>query len=211
VSATIEVRPVTPDQWADLERLAGERGFYSNCWCTWWRLPSKEFSARPPHEKRAILRDAVDSGPPPGLLAYLDGEPVGWVAVAPRHELVRIERSPKLRPVDERPAWSISCFSIDRRHRRQGVATALLDAAVALARAHGAELVEAYPIDTSSRDRSNAELFTGTLAMFERAGFVEVTRRGGRPIVRREVRQRAGSRTTARAAVAAVRGDRDSR
>jgi GNAT superfamily N-acetyltransferase len=185
---SIEVHAVTPDRWADVERLAGERGFYSNCWCTWWRMPSKEFSERSPAAKRGILRKRVRAaGPPPGLLAYVEGEPVGWAAVAPREEYPRIERSTKLKPIDDRPAWAISCFYIHRSHRRQGVAGALLDAAVGLAREHGGELVEGYPIDTSLRDKSSAELFTGTLAMFERAGFVEIARRGGRPVVRREV------------------------
>jgi ribosomal protein S18 acetylase RimI-like enzyme len=80
--------------------------------------------------------------------------------------------------------WSITCFYIDRQHRRQGVAGALLQAAVSYARAHGAEAVEAYPIDTSGSAKTSADLYTGTSAMFERAGFTEVARRGGRPIVR---------------------------
>jgi ribosomal protein S18 acetylase RimI-like enzyme len=82
---------------------------------------------------------------------------------------------------------SITCFTIDRRHRRRGVAAVLLDAAVDFAQERGAEVVEAYPIDTAGAKRSSAELYTGTLAMFERAGFEEVARRGGRPIVRRAV------------------------
>jgi GNAT superfamily N-acetyltransferase len=118
-------------------------------------------------------------------LAYVDGEPAGWVAVAPREEYPRLDRSPKLRRVDDQPVWSITCFTIGRRQRRQGVAAALLDAAVDFARQRGAEVVEAYPIDTAGEKRSSADLYTGTLAMFERAGFEEVARRSGRPIVRR--------------------------
>jgi GNAT superfamily N-acetyltransferase len=183
----LDVHPVTPERWDDLVYLAGERGFTSGCWCMWWRVTSKEFDERHGAGLRRDLHRLVDVGPEPGLLAYVDGVPAGWVAVAPRDEYPRLDRSPKLRRLDDRPVWSITCFTIDRRHRRRGVAAALLDAAVDFARERGAEVVEAYPIDTAGGKRSSAELYTGTLAMFERAGFDEVARRGGRPIVRRAV------------------------
>jgi GNAT superfamily N-acetyltransferase len=181
----LEVHAVTPDRWDDLAELAGERGFTSGCWCMWWRVSSKEFDERHGAGLRGDLQELVARGPEPGLLAYVDGAPAGWVAVAPREEYPRLDRSPKLRRLDDRPVWSITCFTIDRRHRRRGVAAALLDAAVDFARRRGAEVVEAYPIDTAGGKRSTADLYTGTLAMFERAGFEEVARRGGRPIVRR--------------------------
>jgi GNAT superfamily N-acetyltransferase len=153
----------------------------------WWRVTSKEFDERHGAGLRQDLHDLVAAGQEPGLLAYVDGEPGGWVAVAPREEYPRLDRSPKLRRLDDQPVWSITCFTIDRRHRRRGVAAALLDAAVDFARQRGAEVVEAYPIDTAGGKRSSADLFTGTLAMFERAGFEEVARRSGRPIVRRSL------------------------
>jgi GNAT superfamily N-acetyltransferase len=181
----LEVHAVTPDRWDDLAELAGERGFTSGCWCMWWRVSSKEFDERHGAGLRGDLQELVARGPEPGLLAYVDGAPAGWVAVAPREEYPRLDRSPKLRRLDDRPVWSITCFTIHRRHRRRGVAAALLDAAVDFARRRGAEVVEAYPIDTAGGKRSSADLYTGTLAMFERAGFEEVARRGGRPIVRR--------------------------
>lgn len=183
----LDVRPVTPEHWDDLAELAGERGFTSGCWCMWWRVTSKEFDERHGAGLRRDLHRLVDAGPEPGLLAYVDGVPAGWVAVAPRDEYPRLDRSPKLRRLDDRPVWSITCFTIDRRHRRRGMAAVLLDAAVDFARERGAEVVEGYPIDTAGGKRSSAELYTGTLAMFERAGFEEVARRGGRPIVRRAV------------------------
>jgi GNAT superfamily N-acetyltransferase len=180
----IRVEPATPERWADLERLAGARGFTSGCWCMWWRVSSQEFDERHGDGLRSELQALVREGDEPGLVAYVDDEPVGWVALAPRSAYPRLNRSPKLKPVDDQPVWSITCFYIDRQHRRQGVAGALLQAAVSYARAHGAEAVEAYPIDTSGSAKTSADLYTGTSAMFERAGFTEVARRGGRPIVR---------------------------
>jgi GNAT superfamily N-acetyltransferase len=184
-ATSIRVEAAAPDRWGDVERLAGDRGFTSGCWCMWWRVTSGEFNDRHGPGLREDLKTLVRRGDEPGLVAYAGDEPVGWVALAPRSAYPRLNRSPKLKQVDDEPVWSISCFYIDRRHRRRGVARELVQAAVGYARAHGARVVEAYPIDTSTRtSAASAELYTGTLPMFEQAGFREVARRGGRPIVR---------------------------
>jgi GNAT superfamily N-acetyltransferase len=187
----IAVRPVTPSRWEDLERLFGPNGAYSNCWCMWWRMPSKEFDRAGGPAKRRSLRELTERRRVPGLLAYRDGEAVGWVSVAPREEFGRIERSRTLGRVDDRPVWSIVCFYIPRRHRGRGVGRALLRGALEHVREWGGRLVEAYPIDTGRDRRPAAEVYTGTLRMFEAAGFREVARRGRRPIVRRTVRPRS--------------------
>ncbi|MCJ7436564.1 MAG: GNAT family N-acetyltransferase [Acidimicrobiia bacterium] len=179
------VEPVTPDRWRDVERLFGERGASSGCWCMWWRKSAKEWDRDAGAVNKRELRALVTTDPAPGLLAYRDDEPVGWVAVAPRADYPRLQRSRNLGPVDDKPVWVISCFYIDRHHRGTGVATALLNGAIQFARAHGAQAVEGVPIDTSARTKANADLFTGTLAMFLAARFEELDRRGRRPIVRR--------------------------
>src|SRR5215510_5179174 len=182
----VRVVPAGPERWGDVQRLAGERGFSSGCWCMWWRCSSQEYEQRHGDGLRGDMEELVCGGTEPGLLAYAGDDPVGWVALAPRAEYPRLNRSRKLGPVDDVPVWSITCFYIDRRHRRRGVASALLAAAIAHARSRGAEVVEAYPIDTAAGGGkpASADLYTGTLALFERAGFREVARREGRPIVR---------------------------
>lgn len=188
MTGDLDIVPVTPDRWADLEWLFGERGGSSGCWCMWWRKSATEWDADAGAGNRRDLEALVARDPAPGLLAYRDGAPVGWVAVAPRAEYPRLARSPKLGPVDDTPAWVVSCFYIDRRHRGTAVGHALLDAAVAFACEHGARAVEGIPIDTAGSATTNASLFTGTLTMFRAAGFEEVARRGGRPVVRRSCR-----------------------
>lgn len=187
----IEVRPVTPSRWDDLVELFGASG---GCWCMWFRVTQAEFTpgARDRgRDNRRALRSLVEEGKVPGLLAYQDGRPVGWVSVAPREEFGRVERSPSTKPVDDRPAWAIVCFYIDRRHRGEGVASALLDAAVDHARRHGARIVEGYPIDPREGRVPNAEGYYGVVSMFERAGFREAARRSRRrPVMRRRVRPR---------------------
>lgn len=186
----LDVRPLTPDRWDDLIALFGPSGAYGNCWCTWWRQTGSEFSAGCANRgagNRALLERLTDADQRPGLLGYRDGRPVGWVSVAPLDEFGRILRSPTLKP--ERGSmtagtWVIVCFYIPKPERGSGVATELLAAAVAYARGEGATSVEAYPIDTHGRRADSAGLFTGTLSMFEAAGFNEVRRRSAhQPVV----------------------------
>ena len=179
------VQPLTADRWPDLERLFGPQGAYGGCWCMWWRLSGRDFEGASSNDRRALLQARSHQEPPPGLLAYdADGNPIGWIAVAPREEFGRLQRSPKLKPVDAEPVWSINCFYVDRQSRRDGVATALLAAAIEHAARYGADLVEGYPIDPA-QPTNDDDLFTGSLGLFLAAGFSEVARRGGRPIVRR--------------------------
>jgi len=182
----LEIRPVTADRWDDLERLFGPNGAYSNCWCTWWILPNREWEGTEPAARRALLRRLVAEGAEPGLLAYLEGEPAGWCAVGPRDRYARLmsPRSRTFHPLDDGPSWVISCFFIARPARRKGLSAALLRAAVDHAFSHGAERIEAYPIDPAAQNPNTANLFVGHLPTFLEAGFVEVARHGARPVVR---------------------------
>jgi len=188
----LEIRPVTADRWDDLAALFGPSGAFAHCWCTWWRQTSAEFSqgvedkGRP---NRALMHSLVEAGTEPGLLAYRDGRPVGWTSVAPRPQYGRILRSRRIGPEPEEAAderiWSVVCFWIPRKERGKGVANALLEGAVDRARARGAVALEAYPVDTTSGRQPSANLFTGTLSMFQRAGFREVERPPGAQMVMR--------------------------
>jgi GNAT superfamily N-acetyltransferase len=185
--ADVKFRPVTPTRWKDLTTLFGPRGAYSGCWCMWFRQTNSEFERKGNAGNRRAMNALVRGNRQPGLLAYVDGEPAGWVSVAPRDEFGRIERSNALKAVDDEPVWSVVCFFIDRRFRGTGLGKRLLEAATDHAASKGARIVEAYPRDPR-RKISNAEAYTGLLPMFEEAGFREVARRSrGRPIVRKEV------------------------
>ncbi|MGH8935165.1 MAG: GNAT family N-acetyltransferase [Acidimicrobiia bacterium] len=180
-----EIHPVTAERWDDLVGLFGESGAYSGCWCMWFRETSREFSERGNAGNRRALQDLVHQGRVPGLLAYREGRPVGWCSVATRGEFGRLNRSPTLKPVDDRPVWSVVCLFVDRAHRRLGVAEELLRAAVDYAARRGARLVEGYPVDPSGRKFRSAHLYTGTVDLFRAAGFTEVARRSeARPIMR---------------------------
>jgi GNAT superfamily N-acetyltransferase len=188
VEDRVDIRPVDPPRWDDLEELFGPNGAYANCWCTWFLLSGKEWKATDGDGRRHRLRSEVEDGHQPGLLAYLDGSPVGWCAVGPRDRYARMmsPRAKVYRRLDDRPTLVINCFYIRTGHRRAGIAGALLEAAVDFAFEQGAEILEGYPIDRAVRPGAGADtLFVGTLAMFEAAGFEEVARFDDRPLVRR--------------------------
>jgi len=184
----LTIHPLTPDRWGDLEALFGPRGACGGCWCMTWRLPRKQFDQQKGEGNRAAFREIVRSGQVPGLLAYLDDGPVGWVAVAPRDRFPVLQRSRVLAPVDDLPVWSVTCFFIQRRHRGQGVAAALLAAALDFARQHGATMVEGYPTPVRSGKMPDAFAWTGTESLFAAAGFQVAARRGtGKAVWRRAV------------------------
>ena len=190
--STLEIRPVTADRWDDLAAFFGPSGAFAHCWCTWWRQTSVEFSQGVEEKgahNRALMHSLVEAGTEPGLLAYRDGQPVGWTSVAPRPQYGRILRSRRIGPEPEEAAderiWSVVCFWIPRKERGKGVANALLKAAVDHARSRGAVTLEVYPVDTTSGRQPSANLFTGTLTMFQRAGFREVERPPGAQMVMR--------------------------
>jgi GNAT superfamily N-acetyltransferase len=182
-----EIHPVTSERWGDLERLferpLGPRGgkpVTAACWCMAWRAPADEFrrgwgsGATRGQGNKAALRTVVDDGRVPGLLAYADGEPVGWCSIAPREDFVALESSRALARIDDQPVWSVVCFYVDPSAKRAGLGTTLLRAAVDYARSCGARIVEGYACKPGDRDP-----FTGFESMFEATGFVKV-RAGGR-------------------------------
>jgi GNAT superfamily N-acetyltransferase len=193
--AAVHVEPVTPERWDDLVAVLGPSGGDGGCWDMFWRLTGSEYAASNRDRNRTALRELVQvRSPAPGLLAYRDGEPAGWMSVGPRSGYRRLARSRHFPPVDERPVFSVICFRVMPAHRDAGVSAALLDAAVGHARERGAAAVEAYPVDTGGRRLSALAAFCGTLAQFRAAGFRVVREHTGavsggcpRVLVRRDL------------------------
>jgi GNAT superfamily N-acetyltransferase len=184
----LRCEPATAERFSDLPSVLGDRGGPDGCWCMFWRQRNAEWRSTNPAKRRVAMAERFGDSPPPGVLAYLDGRPVGWCAVAPRDEYPRLQSSPTFGPVDDIPAWAVSCLFIHRTARRRGVGTALVDAAVAMAKAYGAPAVDAIPVAPSDK-RGSGDLYTGTPSMFEPLGFTEVARRKPeRPVVRLTLR-----------------------
>jgi ribosomal protein S18 acetylase RimI-like enzyme len=179
---TFEVRSLTGETWEALAELFREGGDPRWCWCQYWRLRSKDMAAAKVPQLRERLHDQARSAQPPGLVAF-DGErAVGWVSLGPRAEFERIVRSRVIPTIDDRPVWSIVCFAVTASARGRGVARTLLDAAIDFARAQGADALEAYPVAVGTGEPIHSDAaFTGTLPMFERAGFRVVADRASDP------------------------------
>jgi hypothetical protein len=124
----IQVAPLTPARWTDLETVFGDgRGACGQCWCMYWRVPRRDFEASIGMRTRQLFRARVEAGPPPGLLAYRDLAPVGWVQVGPRADVPGWNSARRLTaptaeaPADDPRVWGISCFVTRVGYRRQGI------------------------------------------------------------------------------------------
>ena len=169
---------VDRERWPDLVRLFGGRGGPKSCWCMVWRATPQEAKQTDGASRKRALQARVQKDVPIGLLGYLNGEPVAWCSIAPRESYRRLGG-----PDDDGDArvWSLVCMFIRRDLRGQGIAAQLIEAAVAQARARGATVVEAYPVDPDSPSYR----FMGFVDAFARAGFRHVGRAGTRRYVMR--------------------------
>jgi GNAT superfamily N-acetyltransferase len=189
--AAFEFHPLSPDRWADLEALFGPRGACGGCWCMTWRLKRSEFETQKGDGNRRALKVIVESGAPPGILAYAGGKPIGWCAVAPRECYPALGRSRILQPIDEQTVWSVTCFFVAKEHRRQGVSVRLLRAAVNFVKTKGGTIVEGYPVQPSTESVPAAFAWVGLVETFARAKFKECARRSKtRPIMRYLIREK---------------------
>jgi GNAT superfamily N-acetyltransferase len=185
MSLDLKFHPLTPERWVDLEKLFGKRGASGGCWCMWWRLKRSDFLKQKGEGNRKALKRIVDSGKIPGILAYANGEPVGWCSAAPRESYPTLERSRMLKRVDDKPVWSIVCLFVATPFRHKGVSVVLLKAAITHVKEQGGKIVEGYPVEPKKGYTPDPFAYTGLASAFRKAGFVEVIRRSEtRPIMR---------------------------
>jgi GNAT superfamily N-acetyltransferase len=184
MTTELSFKPIKRNLWTDFEELFGPNGACAGCWCMYWKLRGKAYEEARGYETRQMHKSIVDPGNVTGLLAYLHGEIVGWIAVEPRQAYPRLAHSRFLQPVDDQPVWSVTCFFVAKGFRRKGITVELLKAAVEHVRNQGGKIVEGYPMD-SEKDLPASSVYTGTVSAFQQAGFKEVVRRTPtRPIFR---------------------------
>ena len=194
----VTIVPANEASWEDLQAVLGTRGEPSKCQCQRYKLrPREAFSKFPVEERAHRLRMQSECGHPKskttsGLVAYLDGEPVGWCAVEPRtayHGLMRNFRVPwEGRDEDKADdtVWSATCFVTRAGYRRRGTSCALARAAVDFARERGARALEGYAMITHpGREVTWGELHVGSRSIFAAAGFAEVSHPTPRRVVMR--------------------------
>lgn len=168
----------------------------------YWRLPrgGKLWLEQKGAKNKRAFKRLVNSGRVLGCLAFAGGEPVGWCCVGPREDFPRLQRTKALATDWDASTWSVVCFYIRSAWRGKGVASALLDEAVAVARAHGARTLEAYPVKVKADGSLMPAAFawTGAPRLFEKAKFADVTPPGNsRPIYQRSFRTASRRRSPA--------------
>lgn len=186
---TITTEAATPSRWDDVQHALTGGGDGASCQCLWPVLSNKDWSATDKAQRTEMFRAEIDGGPPPGLVAYVDGEAAGWIRIGPRTRQERLARTriiatASTEPFDDDTVWAVTCFVVRREHRGTGLNLALLNAAVDYARASGARLIEGYPVDTGGEKHRSNELFHGTVDTFLAAGFrVQGELKPGRTLV----------------------------
>jgi len=170
---SVEVVPATLERFDDVATLlAPSRPGTPACWCLSCRVDSHERRLlRTEPQRRERMRQLTAEPIAPGMLAYVDGAPAGWVNFGPRQAIGRLQRSRTILPMDDVPVWSVLCFVIATAHRRHGLMRELLRGAADYAREHEAPAIEGYPVDTEGRRLSGTLLFVGVASTFAAEGF----------------------------------------
>ncbi|KPL15053.1 hypothetical protein AMJ74_02215 [candidate division WOR_3 bacterium SM1_77] len=181
----LHYKPVTINEWADLQKLFSKGHAFSGCWCMYWRIKRSEFNKQYGKKNKMALKKIIQSGQVPGILVYLENEPIGWCSIAPREAFPVLDRSPTLKRIDDKPVWSIVCFFIAKEYRNLGHSKALIQAGCAYAKAQGAQIVEAYPLKSTEPKVQAYQSYMGFRRTFKELGFQDTMSRVQiRPIMR---------------------------
>jgi GNAT superfamily N-acetyltransferase len=183
--AKIKFQELSNETWKDFEELFGEHGACEGCWCMYWRLKHKDYQTNRGINNKKSMKGLVENNQQIGIIMYLDNEPIGWCSVAPRENFIRLENSRILKPIDNKSVWSIVCFFIDKKFRRQGYSKEMLKGVIKITKKKGAKILEGYPHKPKKDNMPAAFAWTGISNSFLSAGFTEVVRRSEtRPIMR---------------------------
>lgn len=188
----VVVKPMTTDLVPDAERVFAANPESAGCFCAWFIIPVAKYHSGGKSENRKLFVGLAETNNQPiGVLAYVDGEPVGWCAAGPRSRFVRALRVPSFKgrePSEDDSVWLVPCFNVRKESRRQGVSGALLAGAVELARRNGAQAIEGFPFARGAK--LSRESMVGLESVFESCGFVASRRPSGTRVVMRRVLDR---------------------
>ena len=187
----LAIVPANEVSWDDLAAIFGTTDA-GRCQCQRFKIVGCIWRDSTQEERTAMFRAQTACGDPEsptttGLVAYLDGEPVGWCAVEPRNAYPHLRRTPWVgrdEDKDDATVWAITCFVTRLGYRKRGVTYALARAAVDFARERGAAALEGYAMITQpGKEITWGELHVGALSVYEEAGLRPVSRPSKRRVV----------------------------
>ncbi|RSM88629.1 N-acetyltransferase [Kibdelosporangium aridum] len=189
-SGSLTVKELSTKNWSDFEEVMGSNGGARGCWCMHWRLSIGEFMESRGEGNKKTMKRLAQRKQPPGVIVYEDDAPVAWCSIGPRAEFPRLERSPILKNVDDKPVCAIACIYVEKKHRGSGMQSAIIDAICDYAASAGYKTAEGYPVEPAESKRAGADnAMTGIASSFVKAGFDEIARpRKDRPVMRRELK-----------------------
>jgi GNAT superfamily N-acetyltransferase len=141
-----------------------------------WRLKQSEYDKNKGTQNKRAIKELIEAGKPPGVIGYIKKEPVAWCCVGPRESFPKLERARTLKPIDDRPVWSILCLFIAKPFRKAGLSAQVINAASKYAFSKGALTIEGYPYVTGKKKWADPFVFTGLVSSFKRVGFKVVAR-----------------------------------
>jgi GNAT superfamily N-acetyltransferase len=194
----VTIVPANEASWDDIEAVFGTSGEWAagQCRCQRFKVPGWIWRDSTFEDRTAMLREQTNCGDPnaedtSGLIAYVDGEPAGWVAVEPRTEYpklltTRVPWTGRHEDKADDGIWSVTCFVVRTDFRGRGLMYPLARATIDFARERGARALEAYPMITDPfKEITWGELHVGARQVFEEAGFEEVSHPTKRRVVMR--------------------------
>lgn len=192
----LHIVPANEASWADLRAIFGDADYPFRCQCQRFKIRDRDWAGVPQPERADRLRAQThcgdpDAGSTTGLVAYLDGEPVGWCAVEPRTAYPRLlrTRTPWTGRTEDKTddtVWVVTCFLTRKGFRKRGVTYGLAGATIDFARRRGARALEAYTMITEPGvEITWGELHVGSRNVFADAGFREVSHPSPRRVVMR--------------------------
>jgi len=178
--------PLNKKNWPKFVHLFGEKGACGNCWCMYYRLSKADYQeGKVNGENKDKMNQLVMENQPTGILGLYDGQPIAWCAFAPREHFIKLEKSRVHKRIDDKQVWSIPCFFIDKKFRKQGITVELLKAVIKYAGENDIKIIEAYPTIPTTENLPDSFAWIGLYKSFERAGFEIVDRTSkNRPMVR---------------------------
>jgi GNAT superfamily N-acetyltransferase len=192
----VKILPANEASWKDLTAIFGTRDYPAMCQCQHYKVVGWIWRDSTREQRTAMLRNQTHCGDmaaesTSGLVAYVDGEPAGWVAVEPRtaYPKLRTSRVPwsgRREDKDDGSVWAVTCFTVRKGYRGRGLTYQLARAAIDFARERGARALEGYSMITQpGKEITWGEVHVGARQVFEEAAFREVTHPTARRVVMR--------------------------